>query len=213
MNLPNKLTVSRIGLTLVMVFFLTVPDMRFGKTLALLVFALAGITDYWDGRIARTSQKISIFGQLMDPLADKILVSAAFISFASIQQAGHASAAFIHQIVPAWIVILIISREFLITGLRLLAAQRGRVLPASKWGKHKMIWQTIVIVVIMFGLAMQRDILPLVLKGEQAASVMHVFNRGFPYVSFMLSMLVAILTVISGGVYLWHSRELYLEQI
>jgi CDP-diacylglycerol--glycerol-3-phosphate 3-phosphatidyltransferase len=202
MNLPNQLTLGRVGLTFLMVVLLTFP-IPFGKTGALLVFALAGLTDYWDGRLARSLKRISAFGQLMDPLADKILVCAAFVSFVAV-----------HQIVPAWIVIIIISREFLITGLRLLAAKEGRVLPAGKWGKHKMIWQTVAISAILVGLALQEDILPLVHAGSGTlTSAIAGFNRYFSTVSFIVTGLVAVLTVVSGAVYFWESRDLVLDHI
>jgi CDP-diacylglycerol--glycerol-3-phosphate 3-phosphatidyltransferase len=189
-------------LTFLMVVLLTFP-IPFGKTGALLVFALAGLTDYWDGRLARSLKRISAFGQLMDPLADKILVCAAFVSFVAV-----------HQIVPAWIVIIIISREFLITGLRLLAAKEGRVLPAGKWGKHKMIWQTVAISAILVGLALQEDILPLVHAGSGTlTSAIAGFNRYFSTVSFIVTGLVAVLTVVSGAVYFWESRDLVLDHI
>jgi CDP-diacylglycerol--glycerol-3-phosphate 3-phosphatidyltransferase len=200
MNLPNKITVGRIGLTFVMVGFLTAV-IPFGKTLALLTFGLAGISDWLDGMLARRNGQVSVFGQLMDPLADKILVSAAFVSFTAI-----------HQIVPAWIVITIISREFLITGLRLLAGQKGHVLPAGSWGKHKMIWQTITIVVIMLGLALQEDILPLVLHGAEHTTFVDVFRVYFSKTAMFLSLVVGTLTVVSGAIYLWESRDLYMVQ-
>jgi CDP-diacylglycerol--glycerol-3-phosphate 3-phosphatidyltransferase len=198
-NLPNKITVSRIGLTFVMVGFLT-TGLPFGKTLALVIFGIAGLTDWLDGMLARRMGSISSFGQLMDPLADKILVSAAFVCFASI-----------HQIMPVWIVITVISREFLITGLRLLGAQQGKVLPAGSWGKHKMIWQTVTIVVIMTGLALQEDILPMFLQPGVQADVMAVFNPYFTKTAMFLSLMVGALTVVSGTLYLWESRQLYLE--
>jgi len=201
MNLPNQLTVGRIGLTFLMVVLLTFP-IPFGKTAAVLVFGLAGLTDYWDGRLARSMKRISSFGQLMDPLADKVLVCAAFVSFVAV-----------HQIVPAWIVIIIISREFLITGLRLLAAKEGRVLPAGKWGKHKMIWQTVAICAILVGLALQEDILPLVHRPGMVTSAITGFNRYFSTVSFIVTGLVAVLTVVSGAVYFWESRDLVLDHI
>jgi len=201
-NFPNQLTVGRIVLTLVMVVFLTFPSIPWGKTLALVVFLLASLTDYWDGRLARTYGKISVFGQFMDPLADKILVCAAFVSFATQR-----------QIVPAWIVILIISREFLITGLRLLAAQRGEVLSAGRWGKHKMVWQTLAILAIMGGLALREDLLPRLLRGSGADTVTATFEAYFRAAAFVISALVCVLTLVSGGVYLWQNRALYRAQL
>ncbi len=198
MNLPNKITVGRIGLTFVMAGFLT-AGIPFGKTLALITFGLAGLSDWLDGMLARRLNKISIFGQLMDPLADKILVCAAFVSFAAI------------KIVPAWIVITIISREFVVTGLRLLASQQGKVLPAGPWGKHKMIWQTVTIVVIMLGVTLQEEILPVVLSAADHARFMLDFNVYFTKITMFLTHAVAALTAISGVIYLWDGRNLYME--
>ena len=206
MNFPNKITVGRIGLTFVMVGFLTAA-IPFGKTLALVTFGLAGLSDWLDGMLARRNGQVSVFGQLMDPLADKILVSAAFVSFTAIHQQDSAL-----SIVPAWIVITIISREFLITGLRLLGGQQGRVLAAGSWGKHKMIWQTVTIVVVMLGLALQEDILPIVVHGTEHVTFMKVFNVYFTKTAMFLSLLVAALTVVSGAIYLWESRDLYMDQ-
>ena len=103
-------------------------------TIALLVFLIASLTDYLDGVIARRWNLITDFGKLMDPLADKILTASAFICLIP------------YKALPAWVVIIIISREFLITGLRLLASSKGVILPAEKLGKHKTAWQMITIV-------------------------------------------------------------------
>jgi len=210
MNVPNKLTISRIGLTFVMVVFLTFPSIPFGKTLALLTFGLAALTDWYDGILARRLNRVSVFGQLMDPLADKILVCAAFVSFAAIDRPPPYDPNL--PIVPAWIVITIISREFLITGLRLLAMQQGRVVPASKWGKHKMIWQTVTISVIMLGLAFQENVLPLVFKVPNHPVVLS-FNTWFMDTVIFLSSLVGSLSVVSGAVYFWESRAVYLDDV
>jgi len=199
MNLPNKITVGRIGLTFVMVGFLT-SGIPYGKTLALLTFMVAGVSDWLDGVLARRLGKITVFGQLMDPLADKILVCAAFVSFTAI-----------NQVIPAWIVITIISREFVVTGLRLLAAQQGKVLPAGPWGKNKMIWQTFTIVVVMFGLALQEEILPIFMTVADQVRVIYEFNEYFVLTTKFLAYGTAIMTAISGVIYLWDGRDLYME--
>jgi CDP-diacylglycerol--glycerol-3-phosphate 3-phosphatidyltransferase len=148
MNLPNILTLSRVFLIGIMMALLglTIP---FAKSMALGVFVIAGFTDYLDGHIARTRNCITAFGKLMDPLTDKIMVCAAFVSFVEIQlnipSKGYVS------VVPAWIVVIIIGREFLVTGLRLLAANRGNIISAGKWGKHKTVWQIVAIVIILLG--------------------------------------------------------------
>lgn len=202
MNLPNKLTISRIGMTFLLVALLTIPGLPWAYTGALFVFAIAGFTDIADGNIARRRGLITPFGQLMDPLADKILISAAFISFVAI---GH--------LIPAWIVIAIIGREFLITGLRLLAIQKGRVLPASSWGKHKLIWQTIAIVTILVGMSLQTDLMPLIPRGwPENVDLRGLIAKFFLIVDDVLVWIVAALTFISGGVYMWKCRDLYCEQ-
>ena len=128
MNLPNQLTVLRLFLTLPFVIALSI-NFPGAKLLALVLFIAGSITDYADGYIARKFKLITDFGKLMDPLVDKIMTMSAFICLVSLGS------------VPAWAVIVIVSREFLITGLRLVAAARGKVLPAERLGKHKTVWQ------------------------------------------------------------------------
>ena len=202
MNLPNQLTVSRIGLTFLMTVFLTVSSIPFAKTLALLVFIAASITDYWDGRLARRMNNLTAFGKLMDPLADKVLVCAAFVSFVAMQ-----------QIVPAWVVITIMTREFLVTGLRLLAASGGKVMQAGWLGKHKTVWQIVVIIVILAGLAIRDDLLPRLPPGQFVDAVMDAYGRYFHNMTYTLSLMTAMLTVVSGVVYLWQNRSLVINEV
>ena len=133
MNLPNQLTVLRLFLTVPFVIALSI-NFPGSKFLALGLFIVGSVTDYADGYIARKFKLITDFGKLMDPLVDKIMTMAAFICLVSLGS------------VPAWAVIIIVSREFLITGLRLIAAARGKVLPAERLGKHKTVWQIVTIV-------------------------------------------------------------------
>src|ERR1700751_4244957 len=139
MHLPNQLTLARLVVTLPFVAALTV-DWRGTKTFALCLFLLASLTDYADGIIARRYNLVTVFGQLMDPLVDKVMTISAFICLVALDD------------IPAWVVIIIVSREFLVTGLRLIAASRGRTLPAEKLGKHKTVWQ---IATILFFLALR----------------------------------------------------------
>lgn len=199
MNLPNTLTMSRLGLAFVMMVLLEL-DFVFSKTLALLVFAVAGLTDYLDGYIARRQNLTTPFGKLMDPLTDKVMVAAAFVSFVAIDiQRGGKMA----PLVPAWIVVIIISREFLVTGLRLLAASRGNIIPAGKWGKHKTVWQIVAIVVIMLGLSFRCDYLRYAKTGVSAD-----FDFAFSYIALGISAGVALITVASGVLYFFQHREL-----
>ena len=198
-KLPNLLTVSRLLMAFVMAVFLTIP-VPFGKTLGLLTFLLAALSDYWDGRLARRSGGITAFGQLMDPLADKILVCAAFICFVAMD-----------QIVPAWIVIIIIAREFMVTGLRMLAAGQGQIISAGRWGKHKTAWQIVVIGIILVGECLRDDILPRCLPpADLPVFLSRYFDRVFTAATMVIAILVAMLTVVSGTVYFWRYRGLVL---
>lgn len=149
MNLPNKITISRIFLIPLFIIVLSIPfdwgEWTIGNQVlpvthfvAGLIFVIASVTDWLDGYIARKYNLITNMGKFLDPLADKLLVSAAFILLVALDLA------------PAWIVILIISREFAVTGLRLVAAGEGIVLAASNMGKLKTVSQILAIVLLMF---------------------------------------------------------------
>jgi CDP-diacylglycerol--glycerol-3-phosphate 3-phosphatidyltransferase len=145
MNLPNALTVTRIFLVPLLVVVLLTKferELIFGvrkELVAAAIFALASITDWLDGYLARRRGQITALGQMMDPLADKLLTSAAFISLVQI------------GLVPAWIVAVIISREMAVTALRSLASSRGRGFPASPLGKVKMVAQVLAVLLLLIG--------------------------------------------------------------
>lgn len=158
MNLPNRLTLARVVLTMFFVMALLLPaegvvrhHFPYGKTLALVIFIVAGLTDWWDGWIARRSKRETSFGALLDPVADKVLTTAAFICF--IEQKDYQG----HALVQAWMVLVIVARDFLVTGLRLVAREQGVVLSADKLGKQKTASQMIAIVVALLGLASSED--------------------------------------------------------
>src|SRR6476660_4265656 len=140
MNLPNKLTVARLLLTVVFVLLFYLPFAN-RVSCALLVFLVASLTDYLDGEIARRCNLVTDFGKLMDPLADKILMCAALVMLAAEPREPLR--------LPAWTVIVVLSREFFVTGIRLLALNKGAVLAAEKLGKHKTLWQIITVVYFM----------------------------------------------------------------
>jgi len=129
MNLPNGLTVTRIILVPPLVGVLLTSPSPAREIYGFLVFALAAATDYFDGYLARKRSQITRLGQLLDPLADKLLISAAFISLVEL------------DIAPAWMVIIVVAREFAITGLRGIASAQGYTISASKLGKYKMVSQ------------------------------------------------------------------------
>ena len=192
MNVPNILTLSRLGLAVVMMVLLSV-NIPFARSMALLVFVIAGITDYLDGYLARHVYGVTSFGRLMDPLTDKVLVCAAFVGFVEL------------KITPAWIVVIIISREFLVTGLRLLAASEGEVIAAGKWGKHKTIWQIVAIAALLLGLAIRKDLLP-----DADAQLLDHYDFCFGYISFVVSASVALITTASGLFYFMQHRTIIL---
>jgi CDP-diacylglycerol--glycerol-3-phosphate 3-phosphatidyltransferase len=140
MNLANKLTIIRIILVPVFLVFMAVEGIQYFKIIAIVVFIIASITDKLDGYIARSRNQITRFGKLMDPLADKLLVTAALVSLVE------------YHIIPAWVSMIIIAREFAVTGLRTVAAAEGIVIAASPWGKAKTFTQIIAIVIALLNL-------------------------------------------------------------
>lgn len=137
MNLANKLTLIRIFLVPIFLIFIAVKDMPYGTFLATFIFILASLTDKLDGYIARSRNQITKFGKFMDPLADKLLVTSALISLVEL------------QVIPSWAAVIIIAREFAVSGLRTLAASEGIVIAASWWGKVKTVIQIITIGILL----------------------------------------------------------------
>lgn len=137
-NLPNKITLLRIILIPVFMFFLLKNSNTIShEVFALILFILAAITDGVDGYLARKLQAVTKFGKIIDPLADKLLISAALISFVAIGE------------ISAWVAIIIIGRELAVTGLRVIAASEGVVIAASKWGKCKTNFQIFAVIFLL----------------------------------------------------------------
>ena len=139
MNLPNQLTIMRIFMTAIFVSLMSFHDVV-TFIFAYLVFTIASITDYYDGKIARERNIITNFGKLLDPVADKVLICSAFVMMMTLDE--------LH--VPGWAVVLIISREFLVTGARSLAATEGIIIAANKYGKLKTIFQMVYVFTFLF---------------------------------------------------------------
>ncbi|HVU99924.1 MAG TPA: CDP-diacylglycerol--glycerol-3-phosphate 3-phosphatidyltransferase [Verrucomicrobiae bacterium] len=197
MNLPNKLTLSRFVLTLAFLVVMFFP-VRFHVSFALLFFSAAGISDFLDGQIARRRKLITNFGILMDPLADKIMVCSAFIAFVDLKW------------MPAWMVIIIVARELAITGLRLLAATKNVVLAAERFGKHKTISQIVCIIAILVQHSFRE-------WGPVGPAIFgfHVI-WDMPWVVWFAALskwVAVVLTFISGWIYLWKNRGLYLSDL
>lgn len=141
MNLPNKLTMFRVILIPFFVVFMLVDITTVDKWIALAIFIVASLTDLLDGKIARKYNLVTNFGKFMDPLADKLLVCSALICLVALDK------------IPAWIVIIIIAREFIISGFRLIASDNGVVIAASYWGKFKTTFQMVMICLMIADIA------------------------------------------------------------
>jgi CDP-diacylglycerol--glycerol-3-phosphate 3-phosphatidyltransferase len=193
MNIANKLTLLRIALAMVFLFFLSFPFsgpmLLWSKIISVFVFLFAALTDFLDGRIAQRRNMVTDFGKLMDPIADKILVMTAFAVFVQL------------QLVAAWMLIAILSREFLITSLRLFALNKGKVLSAGKVGKHKTLSQMIVIVLIL-----------LFIVFKEVRLSFYTWNPGweelFKHSINIVMLFIVGLTLYSGLSYLWGNRKI-----
>lgn len=189
MNLPNRLTVGRLILTVLFVGVLSV-NFPYHYTLALILFVLAATTDYFDGEIARRYALVTDFGKLMDPLVDKIMTAAAFVCLVPLKA------------IPAWVAIIVISREFLITGLRLLAVSQGRILPADRIGKHKTSWQIATVIFFLGLLTIQELMMPNTQSSVGPGSPL------WSYGGWTVSSIAVGLTLYSGLDYLWKHRAM-----
>lgn len=188
MNLPNKITLARIILTFVFMVFLFSSGLP-SKIMALLTFLLAAFSDYIDGFIAKKYNITSNFGKIMDPVADKVLVLAAFLAFVEL------------KLVPAWMVVIIIMRELVITSIRVVALKRNEVLPAGAGGKHKTVSQMVSIFVVLVFIVIK----------EAGVQTFGFWNTDFEYwyrqLIFILMLITVALTMISGISYLAGNRK------
>ena len=163
MNLPNKLTTFRVVLIpFFVVFLMTNLAGAASKWVALGLFIVASLTDFLDGYIARKNNLVTNFGKFMDPLADKLLVSAAMICFVELQR------------IPAWIVLIIIAREFFISGFRLVAAEQGVVIAAGWWGKFKTAFQMFMVIFMIVESALKDQAVTLVPLTVAADVLMYI---------------------------------------
>lgn len=184
MNLANKLTISRIILAGIFILFLFIrgPGAKF---MALAVFLAACITDYYDGYLARKTGGITSFGKLMDPIADKILILGAFLAFVEM------------EIIPAWMVMIIIARELMITGIRILALSQKKVLSAEMGGKHKTVSQMVAVISILIFLII-RDLGFGIRYTEYFGIGLH-----------LLMIIVVAMTLTSGISYMVKNRDIF----
>lgn len=180
MNLPNKLTIFRVILIPFFLAALMISGIPAGKWIAVGIFILASLTDLFDGKIARKYDMVTDFGKFMDPLADKLLVCSAMIALIEMER------------IPAWIVIIIIAREFIISGFRLVASDQGTVIAASYWGKVKTTIQMVMVILLIMNLS---ENIPSI------ASIINIIEQILIYGSL-------ILTVVSLIDYLVKNRQI-----
>jgi CDP-diacylglycerol--glycerol-3-phosphate 3-phosphatidyltransferase len=178
LNLPNSITFFRVVLVPVLMTFLLV-DVRYGDVFALVVFVLAAASDSLDGYLARRFRQTTALGAFLDPLADKLLVTAALVSLIELRE------------LSAWVAMVVIAREFAVTGLRMVAAVQGTVIPASKWGKAKTASQMLAIAALII----------------EPRWIKPGWTLGGQRVTWYLVLLMLVLTVVSGVDYFVHARQ------
>lgn len=181
MNLANKLTLIRIFLVPVFLIFIAVKDIPYGTFIATGIFILASLTDKLDGYIARSRNQITRFGKFMDPLADKLLVTAALISLVEF------------QVIPSWAAIVIIAREFAVSGLRTIAASEGIVIAASWWGKLKTVIQIVAIILLLLEVNISSS-----LTLSNSVNNSDFLKSFFTYVPDIALYAAVIITILSG---------------
>jgi len=184
MNIANKLTILRIILTFVCIG-LILKNSLISLILAFLTFSLASFTDFFDGYLARKHNLISDLGKLLDPIADKVLIIGVFCSFLEL------------GIINAWMVSLIMFREFIITGLRLYSLNKGVVLEAKKFGKHKTLFQVLGILIIFIALILSK-LFPV------SRIVIFLYQVFIP----ILMWYIVCVTIFSGVYYFWVNRKI-----
>lgn len=190
MNLSNKLTISRIFLTVIFIVVLFVTGL-FARYAALLIFAIACLTDFYDGWFARKRKEISALGKFLDPIADKILVISAFLAFVEL------------DLVPAWAVVIIIARELFVTALRVLGITKGKVLAADLIGKQKLVSQILAIFFILINLIIKETLLKYTSLWSEGLE--EFFSAG----RTSLVTLAVFFTAVSGWIYFMRNKDLF----
>lgn len=200
MNIPNQLTCSRFVFALLMLFCLSF-DFAYAKTIGLFLFAIASITDWLDGWLARNKYGTSAFGKLMDPLADKVLVTVALVSFVEIRfDLAYPEI----SLVPAFLVVPILIREFMVTGLRLLAAEKGEVISAGPMGKWKTVIQMVAIIFTFLSLSLVEDFISDI-QPETLKSIEFTLH----WFIWILMTSAMVITLVSGAEYFTKHHSLF----
>ncbi|GKU24738.1 CDP-diacylglycerol--glycerol-3-phosphate 3-phosphatidyltransferase [Clostridium folliculivorans] len=190
MNLANKLTLIRIFLVPFFLIFIAFRDLTYSTFIATFIFILASLTDKLDGYIARSRNQITRFGKLMDPLADKLLVTSALISLVEL------------HVIPSWAAVIIIAREFAVSGLRTIAASDGTVIAASWWGKIKTVIQIVAIILLLLkvNIGSSKYLTDLIYKHSW-------MNNFFDIVPTIALYIAVIVTILSGVDYFVKNKD------
>lgn len=185
MNIANKLTISRIILAGFFILFLFIRGLG-AKFLALAIFLAACVTDYYDGLLARKYEGVTDFGRLMDPIADKILLLGAFLAFVEM------------ELIPAWMVIIIIARELFITGIRVVALSKKKVMAADAGGKHKTVSQMVTVLSVLIYLIIR----------ESGFSFRYIedFKTGL----YLIMLITVFMTLVSGISYIMKNKDVFM---
>lgn len=191
LNTPNKLTLFRIILVPAFMATLLIDDIPHNYLISILIFLIASITDMLDGKIARKTGSITDFGKFADPLADKLLVMSAFICFIEL------------DISNSVVAMIILTRELVITSIRLIGASKNKVISANRWGKVKTVSQMFTILVIL--------LLNYILELFSTQNIAFEFSNIFSMINNILMFITVVLTVVSGIVYIYENRSLIKE--
>ena len=193
MNTPNKLTTIRIIMAPIFMAILLINKIPHNYLIALLFFIVASITDLIDGRLARKNHQVTTYGKFLDPVADKILVLSALMGFVQL------------DITSAWVPLIVVTREFIVTSVRLLASAQGNVIAANIWGKVKTVIQLVAIIAIIAFKAI-REIL-VSLDFSAIVDILYWYDVVIPVTSKVLLWLSVVITAWSGIVYVWQNRK------
>ncbi len=203
MNLATKLTIARvIAIPLfILAFMWHAPGVSlvgdWGKIIAAIIFIIAAITDYFDGYLARKYNMVTTFGKFIDPIADKLLVSAALVVMVAYREITYTS---------AWVTVIIIAREFAVTGLRLICAEKGVVIAASNAGKFKTVTQLTAIITALCLISIR-----IILETNYNSETYSMFNTYYGYIIYLLMGIATIATIYSGYDY-FRKNKSFLEK-
>ncbi len=203
MGFANLLTLSRIFLVPIFIWFI-IQDKMITYWAAFLIFIIAALTDYYDGWIARRFREISNFGKILDPVADKILVISALVIFV------------MYDVIPPWMVIIIVSREFLITSIRFFALTQNQVLAAERSGKHKTISQMTAIISTLLVLAISSttEHYPALALWFASGSIFATpLNEFVKYGPYWLMFIATVFSITSGVDFVWKNKKLFYKEL